>query len=82
MGTQDENTTPGQETWTGKLPITEGLQNAIAKSGMAYHAIERATGVKRQSIMYFMRGEQSLRLNIADRRAVYFGLEIRPTRER
>jgi plasmid maintenance system antidote protein VapI len=60
----------------------EGLQNAIAKSGMAYLAIERATGVTRQSIMYFMRGERSLQLNIADRLAVYFGLEVRPKRTR
>ena len=58
--------------------MTEALQNAIAKSGMAYNAIERATGVKRQSLMYFMRTERSLRLNIADRLAVYFGLELRP----
>ena len=82
MRTQVEHTTKSQGTRTEKSPLTEGLRDAIAKSGMAYHAIERATGVKRQSIMYFMRGEQSLRLNIADRRAVYFGLEIRPTRER
>jgi hypothetical protein len=80
MRMQDENTIKDPVKRAGKLPITEGLQNAIAKSGMAYHAIERATGVKRQSIMYFMRGEQSLRLNIADRLAVYFGLEIRPNR--
>ena len=78
MCTQDEMATKGQVMRTGKWPITEALQNAIAKSGMAYNAIERATGVKRQSIMHFMRCERSLRLNIADRLAVYFGLEVRP----
>jgi hypothetical protein len=81
MCTQDENTTQGQGTRAGKSPITEGLQNAIAKSGMTYHAIERATGATRQSIMYFMRGERTLQLNIADRLALYFGLEVRPKRE-
>jgi plasmid maintenance system antidote protein VapI len=78
MSTQDEFTTRDQVTRTGKLPITEALQNAIAKSGLTYYAIERLTGVKRQSIMYFMRSQRSLRLNIADRLAVYFGLEVRP----
>jgi plasmid maintenance system antidote protein VapI len=82
MRTQDENTTKGQVTRTGKLPITEALQNAVAKSGLSYYAIERATGVKRPSIIYFMRGERSLRLNIADRLAVYFGLEVRAKRKR
>ena len=78
MCTQDESTTKDQVTRTGKLPITEALQNAIAKSGLTHYAIERLTGVKRQSIMYFMRCQRSLRLNIADRLAVYFGLELRP----
>ena len=73
-----EIATKGQVMRTRKSPITEALRNAIAKSGMAYNAIERVTGVKRQSILHFMRGEQSLRLNIADRLAVYFGLEVRP----
>ena len=81
MSTQDEFTTRDQVTRTGKLPITEALQNAIAKSGLTYYAIERLTGVKRQSIMYFMRSQRSLRLNIADRLADYFGLEVRPRRK-
>jgi len=80
MCTQDDFTTKGETTRTGKQPLTEALQNAIAKSGMAFNAIERATGVKRQSIRYFMRCERTLRLNIADRLAVYFGLEVRPKR--
>jgi hypothetical protein len=81
MCTQDESTTKDQVTRTGNQPITEALQNAIAQSGMSYYAIERLTGVKRQSIMYFMRCVRSLRLNIADRLAVYFGLEVRPKRK-
>jgi plasmid maintenance system antidote protein VapI len=80
MRTHVEHPAKRQGTRTENLPITEGLQNVIVESGMAYHAIERATGVKRQSIMYFMRGQKSLRLNIADRLAVYFGLELRPKR--
>lgn len=45
-------------------------------------AVERATGVKRQSLAKFMRVEQSLRLDLADRLAAYFGIESRPPRRR
>jgi plasmid maintenance system antidote protein VapI len=62
--------------------MTEALKRAIAASGMAHIAIERATDVKRASIMRFMRGERSLRLDLADRLAEYFGLELRPARRR
>jgi plasmid maintenance system antidote protein VapI len=62
-------------------PLTEALKQAIVESGMAHIALERATGVKRQCIMRFLRGERSLRLDIADRLAVYFGLELRPKRK-
>lgn len=61
--------------------MTEVLRKAIADSGMAHIVIERATGVKRASIMRFLRGEQSLRLDMADRLAAYFGLELRTKRK-
>src|SRR4051812_6811586 len=55
-------------------PITEALRQAIAESGVSFAALERETGVKRQSLMKFARGEQSLRLDLADRLAAFFGL--------
>jgi plasmid maintenance system antidote protein VapI len=61
--------------------ISEVLKRAIADSGLAHIAIERATGVKRASVMRFLRGEQSLRLDLADKLAAYFGLELRPKRK-
>lgn len=61
--------------------MSDVLKKAIAESGMAHIAIERATGVKRQSIMRFMRGETSLRLDMADRLAAFFELELRPKRK-
>lgn len=63
-------------------PFTDALKRAIAESGMAHIALERETGVKRQSIMKFMRGETSLRLDVADKLAVYFGLELQPVRKK
>jgi transcriptional regulator with XRE-family HTH domain len=58
--------------------ITDALKDAIRKSGLAYIAIERATGVSRVSLMRFLRGEQSLRLDKADALAALFGLTLRP----
>jgi plasmid maintenance system antidote protein VapI len=55
--------------------MTELLRQAIAGSGESFIGLERATGVLRQSIMKFARGEQSLRLDLADRLAAYFGIE-------
>jgi plasmid maintenance system antidote protein VapI len=62
-------------------PISELLRRAIAESGVPFKALERETGVARASIMRFVRGSQSLRLDMADRLAAYFGLELRPKRK-
>jgi plasmid maintenance system antidote protein VapI len=58
------------------LSVSESLRKAIAESGLSFQALERETGVLRQSLMKFARGEQSLRLDMADRLAAYFGLEL------
>lgn len=58
------------------MTMTDALKQAIAESGMPLIAIERATGVKRASVMRFMRGETSLRLDIADKLAAYFGIAV------
>ena len=62
--------------------ISDAIRRAIAESGMAHIAIQRATGVQRISIMRFMRGEQSLRLDKADKLAAYFGLEVIQRKQR
>ena len=56
--------------------MTDLLRTAIA-GAESFRAIETATGVKRQSLMKFARGEQSLRLDLADRLAQHFGIEVR-----
>lgn len=61
--------------------MTELLRQALAESE-ALLPIERATGVKRQSMTKFLRGEQSLRLDLADKLAAYFGIESRRVRRR
>ena len=58
--------------------LTETLRQAIADSGLPFAELERKTGVIRQSLMKFVPGEQSLRLDMADKLAEFFGLELGP----
>jgi plasmid maintenance system antidote protein VapI len=66
-------------------PISGLLRRTILEAVEAgrtnYKALERATGVTRASIMRFVKGTQSLRLDKADRLADYFGLELRARRK-
>ena len=62
-------------------PISDLLRRTIAESGVPLLRLERETGVTRASIMRFVRGSQSLRLDMADRLAAYFGLELRAKRK-
>jgi plasmid maintenance system antidote protein VapI len=62
-------------------PITDLLRQTIIASKMPYKALERETGVKRASIMRFVTRRQSLRLDMADKLAIYFGLELRAKRK-
>jgi plasmid maintenance system antidote protein VapI len=66
-------------------PISELLRQTIAQaveSGRTnYKALQRETGVTRGSIMRFVTGRQFLRLDMADRLAAFFGLELRTKRK-
>jgi hypothetical protein len=66
---------------TNPKTLSDILRKAIIESGMAHIAIERATNVKRASIMRFVRGETFLRLDKADALATLFALELRPKRK-
>ena len=56
--------------------MTETLRQAITDSGLAFIEIERQSGVLRQTLMKFARNEQSLRLDMADKLAEFFALEL------
>jgi plasmid maintenance system antidote protein VapI len=58
-------------------PISDLLRQTIVESGVSYNALQRETGVTRASIMRFVRGSQSLQLDMADRLAAYFGLALK-----
>jgi hypothetical protein len=59
-------------------PITDALRQAIASSGISFKRLEKETGVLRQSLMKFARGEQVLRGDAYDKLARFFGLALRP----
>jgi plasmid maintenance system antidote protein VapI len=63
-----------------RSPITEPLKDALVKSGIPYKTLERETGVQRSSIQRFIDGRQTIRLDVADRLAAYFGLALVPMR--
>jgi plasmid maintenance system antidote protein VapI len=61
-------------------PISDLLRRtvteAIERGRTNYLGLEQQTGVSRASIRRFVNGERTLRLDIADRLAAYFGLEL------
>jgi plasmid maintenance system antidote protein VapI len=59
-----------------KATISDVLRRTIRESKKPLLVIERETGVARGSVMRFVRGDQSLRLDIADKLAAYFGLKV------
>ncbi len=62
--------------------ITDTLREQLAaevESGISLRTIETESGIIRQSLMRFLRCEQSLRLDIADRLAARYSLELKPT---
>lgn len=56
--------------------MTQLLREALANV-KSLRAVERATGVTNPSLVRFIRGDQSLRLDMADRLAAYFSIECR-----
>jgi transcriptional regulator with XRE-family HTH domain len=56
--------------------LTKRLRDAINASPLSFQALERETGVLRQTLMPFARGESGMRLENADRLAEHFGLEL------
>lgn len=62
--------------------VTAALLDALNETELSHRRIERDTGVKRASIMRFMRGETSLRLDVADKLVEYFGIEVHQTGKR
>ena len=62
---------------TPKLPpLTEQLRSAILESGQTQAAISRATGIRRDVLSRFVRGERGLSNPVMDRLGSYLRLRI------
>ena len=62
--------------------MTATLRQAIADSGLPMLTIANETGIQRASLIRFARGDQSLRLDVADQLAEYFGFALVPQEKR
>ncbi len=63
-------------TRKSKPTMTELLREALTEADSLY-AVAKATGVQKASLIRFVSGRQSLRLDIADRLATFFNIESR-----
>lgn len=59
-----------------RTPITDLLRQTIHDSGIPFLTLEQQTGVLRQSLMKFARGESTIHLDAADKLAEFFNLEL------
>ena len=78
------NLCDNQNTMNKKKPgtdtMTDLLRQALEETGN-HKLVARETGVARQSILRFARGDQSLRLDAADTLARYFNITCRRERK-
>lgn len=56
--------------------ITDLLIDCLQQSHLSFAELERKTGIKRQSLMRFVRRQQTIRLDAADRLATFFQLQL------
>jgi hypothetical protein len=61
-----------------KPTLTDVLKAAVERSRLTHYRIGRDSGIPESSLLRFMRGETSLRLDRADRLAAYLGLHLVP----
>jgi ribosome-binding protein aMBF1 (putative translation factor) len=66
------------DTMRKKMPksISQVLREEISSSGLSLQTLANETGVERASLSRFMRGERTLRLDMASKVAGYFDLEL------
>lgn len=62
--------------------MTATLRQAIADSGLPMLKIANETGIQRASLIRFARGDQSLRLDVADKLTEFFGFALVKQRQK
>lgn len=61
---------------SAKPTMTELLREVLAEAE-SVNSVANATGVQKASLIRFLRGEQSLRLDLADKLAAHFEIELK-----
>lgn len=61
--------------------MTDVIRQAIVDSKIPLLRLSNETGVARASLIRFLRNETSIRLDVADKLAEYFGLELQPRKD-
>ena len=56
--------------------MSDVLRETMLAADIPLLTLEQQTGVARASLRFFMRGERSLHLDVADKLATYFGLVL------
>jgi plasmid maintenance system antidote protein VapI len=56
--------------------MTEALRDALLTDPRSYNEVSQITGLARTSLMAFAEGRRSLRLDLADKLAAFYGLTI------
>jgi transcriptional regulator with XRE-family HTH domain len=54
--------------------MTEALRDALLSDPRSYNEVAQQTGLARTSLMAFAEGRRSLRLDLADKLAAFYGI--------
>ena len=60
-----------------KSPLTDALKQAVTDSGLPLLQVSKGSGIAYASLVRFMSGERSLRLDKADKLAVFFQMRLK-----
>ncbi|MEQ8849589.1 helix-turn-helix transcriptional regulator [Botrimarina sp.] len=63
-------------------PIADRLREAVLADPQSYNALSRETGIARPTLTRFADAVGTLRLDHAETLCRFYGLELRPTKER
>lgn len=58
------------------MPLSDPLRCRIIESGLPINTLAKATGIQRMSLHRFIEGQTSIRLDVADKLATYFGMRL------
>jgi transcriptional regulator with XRE-family HTH domain len=61
-----------------RAPIAGALKAAMKRSGLSRYRISLETGIPQSTLSRFARGTADLRMESAEKLAVFFGLELLP----